>query len=149
VYRPREPFFALAGEEDGKRVFLGADRESKPGSHKTKLRLTEYQDLRKVQSFTFTVMAFDPVLRQAELDATGRYWILVVELPPPDMAPGLGWKYATFLVSRNGSRWREIGARSERGTYFLETFSHRDDSILVFRKSAHPPEMRFYRFVER
>ena len=149
VHRAREPYFALAGEEQGRRVLLAAEWKPDERSPKTRVRLTEYQDLRPAQSFSITIPWFNPVLRQAELDASGRYWILAFEFPPHEMTPHADWKHSIWLVSRNGRGFKEVTEREPRGLMFLDSFLHRGESVLVFLRSRTEPELHAYVIAER
>lgn len=140
VHRPREPYFAEAGEENGGRVFLGVRTEPIEGSDAARLELTEYSELRPVKSFSLTIPAYLPVVRQSELDATGRYWILAIEEPPPPLAPNRPPKQALWLIARSGARWTRAQDLGRRGALLMDAFSHGADSVVTLLTNSRPPE---------
>jgi len=130
----------MAGEEDGARVFIGIRAEPVEGADEARLHATEYVDLRPVRSFVVKVPAYLPVIRQAELDATGRFWVLVIEEPPPPLAPYRRPRLSLWLVSRSGRQWVKVRNLGKRGPLFLATFADAGDSIVTWLSDTVPPE---------
>lgn len=148
LHRPAEGYFALAGEEGGRRVFLGARRQGGAASGRTAFRLTEYQELRPVRGFTATLVGRELEIGHAELDARGDYWVLAVEEPPPPVLAAQGSTHALWLVARRGGRWRRVVEGEREGLVSLMAMPFRGRSALVLTRDREPTELEALAIVE-
>jgi hypothetical protein len=148
LHRPAEGYFALAGEEGGRRVFFGARRQGGAASGTTGFRVTEYHDLRPVRSFPLTLSGRDLEIEHAELDARGAYWALVVAEPPPQLMPSRGSSRALWLVARRGGRWRRVTEGERTGLRSIAAVLFRGRSVLVLTRDLKAPELEALAIVE-
>jgi len=148
LYRPAERYFALAGDEGGRRVFLGTQRLPGSASGRTDLRLTEYHDLRPVQSFSVRLTGRDLEIAHVELDMRGEYWALAVVQPPPPVLAARGSTHELWLVARRGGRWRRVAAGERDGLASLMAMPFRGRSALVLVPDREPRELEALAIVE-
>jgi hypothetical protein len=141
LFRPTEHYFGIAGREAGSSIFLAAELPQQRPTGTASISCTEYRDFEAVNSFTIAVRGYHPILRQAELDASGRYWVLAFEHPPPKARQELGYRYSLWLVSRRGRSYTELGSREDRPIVFLDSFFDHGDPIVAYHREASVPEL--------
>jgi hypothetical protein len=149
LFQPKEAYFGLAGREKGKRIFLAADWEYARTRTSARLRLAEYQDFKKVRSFSFKVSAFQPFISQAKLDASGKYWILVLTYIPGMAEMDQGVRYSVWIMTRNGSRWREVTGRDKCAAYMIHPLLYEGRSILTYLCDEYHPDFQAREIVLR
>ncbi|HPR63714.1 MAG TPA: hypothetical protein PK014_05780 [Thermoanaerobaculia bacterium] len=140
LMNPKERYFARAGWEQGKPVYFAADWETDLSNGVTTFTFTEYLDRTKRGSFSWKTSDFHPILRQSELDPTGKYWVLCIEYSPSISKMDEGWKSSLWVFSRNGIRCREITSRDGNEPFFLQAFLHQNRSMLTFLRDYIQPE---------
>lgn len=143
LYTPKEEYFGLAGRENGTPVFLAADREKKNSYGKTEFNFSEYRGFKKVNSFSFEVEGNYPVIRQAELDGTGEFWILVIEFEPTIAQLKKGGTSSLWVVKRNGGRLKEVTERLHDDYYLIRTFTADGNSMITALFDSHPPLFKY------
>ena len=84
------------------------------------------------------------LLSRGKLLWSGEHWILYLEHQPPEMVAQPEWTYSMWMVSRRGGSFRQVLERQKRGVFFLDTFQHRDQSVLVLQRDTRPPELEAY-----
>ena len=129
LYRSPHAFWGLAGVEQGRRVFLGADWKADETRLRAECTFTEYREFQKVGTFVLTVKQFRPFLYQARLDATGRYWILAFGALPGMMEMDQGVLYTVWIVSREGGRRAQVFESRRTAPYMINPFAYQGRSM--------------------
>ncbi len=136
VFTTKEGYFARAGRENGKNIYLAAEIEKEGSYGEYAVTFTEYNDFQPVNSFGITFECAGPAIRQAELTRDGKYWILDMDFSSGYNVMVQGATHALVVINRKGTRWTEATEREDGCFAFLETMTSESNTLVSYIKDS-------------